>query len=249
MSRAIYNAASADVNNLSRQILNSYQSQYFTLLSIVQGTALIYYLRGRVLEHVLQLAMGSAGFYVAVTTLAVIIGVWNEYRVAATVHSWYPWLLDTIYPFAIGIAEISLVRSVGTYTDDREAGQPTIANGDIVSWLGCMSVVWLIGALAYMHTAYQSSQSQGHKGAGNLVRQYVAPAWSGVACFVIGAFHFAVWYTSSSECGSGLVLRAMASCLVAIAYLFVQELAWCRFCAELRRVADAGSQDRMHKYC
>jgi len=86
----------------TRQRLSFFTS-YLTLLSIVQGTALVALFEslGRMLpSHVVpsQLAMAFGLFLF-------IVLVWNQYQMGVTLYSWTPRLRDSLTPFVLGLCE------------------------------------------------------------------------------------------------------------------------------------------------
>ena len=48
----------------------------------------------------------------ALLAFLLIVGVWNEYMMGSTVFKWIPTLIDSLIPFAIGVAEISIILSI-----------------------------------------------------------------------------------------------------------------------------------------
>lgn len=88
---------------------NTFGTVYLTLISIVQGVALGF------------LAQATAGSYDTlgidrigrtVGAILIIIAVWQEYMVKATAFSWVPTILDTIFPFLLGVGEFLLAAAI-----------------------------------------------------------------------------------------------------------------------------------------
>jgi hypothetical protein len=81
----------------------SFFSSYLTLLSIVQGAALVALFEslGRMLpNHFVpsQLVMAFGLFLF-------IVLVWNQYQMGVTLYSWTPRLRDSLTPFVLGLCE------------------------------------------------------------------------------------------------------------------------------------------------
>ena len=110
----------------------SLPTSYFTLISLIQGTA-IGFLGNIVAEN--HRTFGLAQWVSAVATLLIIIQVWNEYRMSVTVWAGVPVLQDSVIPFTLGASEYWLIFAI-----------PATRN-----WLLALTFVALGGIVAYVH--------------------------------------------------------------------------------------------------
>lgn len=110
----------------------SLPTSYFTLISLIQGTA-IGFLGSVVAEN--HRSFAAAHWLSAITTLLIIVQVWNEYRMSVTVWAGVPVLQDSIIPFTLGASEFWLIFSIPTTS----------------VWLLALTFVSLGGVIAYIH--------------------------------------------------------------------------------------------------
>jgi len=110
----------------------SLPTSYFTLISLIQGTA-IGFLGTVVAEH--HRTFSPANWLSAVVTLLIIIQVWNEYRMSVTVWAGVPVLQDSVVPFTLGASEFWLIFAIPTTR----------------AWLLALTFVALGGIVAYIH--------------------------------------------------------------------------------------------------
>ena len=54
----------------------------------------------------------AANWVLVVTTFLVIVAAWHEYMTAVTIFVWIPRLRDSLIPFLLGGAELTLIRSL-----------------------------------------------------------------------------------------------------------------------------------------
>ena len=110
----------------------SLPTSYFTLISLIQGTA-IGFLGSVVAEN--HRVFGAAHWLSAITTLLIIVQVWNEYRMSVTVWAGVPVLQDSIIPFTLGASEFWLIFAIPSTS----------------MWLVALTFVSLGGVIAYIH--------------------------------------------------------------------------------------------------
>lgn len=87
------------------QLRLSTQTFYFTLTSMIQSLAFGFLLTS------INLTTLPTPIYVlqVITTFLVILIVWHEYAMGATIVSWVVGLADSIIPFLFGIVEFGLI--------------------------------------------------------------------------------------------------------------------------------------------
>ena len=110
----------------------SLPTSYFTLISLIQGTA-IGFLGNVVAEH--HHTFGHVQWLSAVVTFLIIVQVWNEYRMSVTVWAGVPVLQDSLVPFSLGASEFWLIFAI-----------PVTSH-----WLLALTFVALGGIVAYIH--------------------------------------------------------------------------------------------------
>ena len=110
----------------------SLPTSYFTLISLIQGTA-IGFLGNLVAEQ--HRTFTAAHWLSAAVTFLIIVQVWNEYRMSVTVWAGVPVLQDSIIPFTLGASEFWLIFAIPVTT----------------AWLLALTFVSLGGVLAYLH--------------------------------------------------------------------------------------------------
>jgi len=111
---------------------NSLPTSYFTLISLIQGTALGFL--GSVVRDGVG-AWGAAQWLSALSTFLIVVQVWNEYRMSVSVWAGIPVLQDSIIPFSLGATEFWLIFAI---PDPR-------------AWMLALSFVSLGGVVAYFH--------------------------------------------------------------------------------------------------
>ncbi len=95
----------SDAASVVRERLrNSLAPHYLTLISILQGALLAY---------VLSVAtQPQVGWPLKISLVLIVITVWNEYRMGATLFLWIPHLWDSLIPFGLGIFQFLVIHSI-----------------------------------------------------------------------------------------------------------------------------------------
>jgi hypothetical protein len=97
------------IRQLLRRVEDSFRELYLILVSIVQGVALGFLAFTVTSEYedygLIEWVRTTNGFLVVVL-------IWQEYMIASVAFAWVPTLLDSLLPFALGIAEISLILAI-----------------------------------------------------------------------------------------------------------------------------------------
>jgi hypothetical protein len=141
--RAVLDPLTADV--LVRRTSDTFPSGYLTLIAIIQGVAL-----GIWLTSALPLILGSpdalhriAVLGECVAGLSTILIVSYQYLWFSTVMRWTPTFLDTLVPYALGVAEII----------------PAILIVSSFRWWTSVTVFMLVATGALVHTIYRSAEN------------------------------------------------------------------------------------------
>ncbi len=95
--------------------IEHFQGGYLSLISIIQGTALAF-LVSTVLDDDYFCSLQWHQWWLYALTLILIILTWHEYWIGTTAMPFVPSLFDSVYPFAVGVLEFFIVKSVG-WTD------------------------------------------------------------------------------------------------------------------------------------
>ena len=111
---------------------SSLPTSYFTLISLIQGTALGFL--GATVKDGARV-FGSEQWLAALATFLIVVQVWNEYRISVTLWSGVPVLQDSVVPFTLGALEFWLVFSIPL---------PAL-------WLVALGFFSLGGVIAYIH--------------------------------------------------------------------------------------------------
>jgi hypothetical protein len=129
---------------LRQRTIDMFPVGYLTLIAIIQGVALELLLntvlplltsrRFGDLQHVIQFSEGFAG-------LACIIVASYEYLWFTTVMRWAPRFLDTLVPYALGVAEIVPILLIGSFS----------------RWWASMVGLMIAGGLAFRYTILRAS--------------------------------------------------------------------------------------------
>jgi hypothetical protein len=101
--------AAAATRRLLQRIEDSFREVYLILVSIVQGVALGF------LALTVTSGYADYGLVEWVRTIngfLVVVFVWQEYMIASMAFAWVPTLLDSLLPFALGVAEIALILAI-----------------------------------------------------------------------------------------------------------------------------------------
>jgi hypothetical protein len=134
------NASKHAEEKILSRIEGSFREVYLTLVSIIQGVALGY----------LAQTMGDAyqqysanQWARVVAAFLIIIVIWQEYMVGATVFAWVPTMLDSIGPFLLGVGEFLAIAAIS---------RP-------LSWfLLFFSMIFGVGTVACLNYLYHTSR-------------------------------------------------------------------------------------------
>lgn len=131
-------AAVLGATTISARASEGFSTAYTTLLSIVQGIALGLLAQQASTKLHADTVRGDAHFWLACgAVLASVIVVSYMYNWFTVMLRWTPNVLDTVIPFALGLAEIALVYAIG----QRQA------------WLIALVVFETVGLLAFFNSA------------------------------------------------------------------------------------------------
>lgn len=125
-------------SEVMQRVESSFRDVYLQLLSIVQGVAF-----GLLAEKVVPRIdhMPAVEILRAIVACLVIVGIWQEYMVGATMFAWIPTILDSVIPYALGAAEYGLIY--------------TILKGTTAA-LSAVVVTGLVGIVAYGNYWYHA---------------------------------------------------------------------------------------------
>src|SRR5579859_6784738 len=98
------------VEQIRGRLRQSFSSTYLTLLSIIQGTALV------ILFDTIERIIETKGFHtwtsfgipqliLSLGLFLVITLLWHQYQMGVMLYNWTPQLLDTFIPFTFGVCE------------------------------------------------------------------------------------------------------------------------------------------------
>jgi hypothetical protein len=116
---SIVTNASSEEDSERRKLLfsleNAFSISYVTLISIIQGGAFGYWVdvldrmtdQGRNLTNI-----NFESWLLILLAFILIVTVWNEYMMGATIFNWIPSLMDALIPFIIGVTEILVILSI-----------------------------------------------------------------------------------------------------------------------------------------
>lgn len=128
---------------LLRDLRESFSPTYLTLISIVEGVLL-----GLVFELISEgrppISLHDPGVLIVIGNVLVIILVWNEYRMGASMFRWVPSLLDAIIPFTVGVIQAALILAVSA---------PRV-------WLGSLAAFYLAGIAAFENMYRRSAAEE-----------------------------------------------------------------------------------------
>lgn len=96
---------------LYKKITNKNSSAYLTLMSIVQGVALSYFASH--MDRSYQ-SFTFADYLLSISVFMILILTWFEYYMGGTMFIWVHRLMDSIIPFTLFVAEILLIRELGS---------------------------------------------------------------------------------------------------------------------------------------
>src|SRR5882724_9112616 len=100
---------------LRRSVDGMFSVGYTTLTSIIQG-AVFAFLLGILDQEKFwsgdSLTLSPHQWCIAAVAFLTIILTWQEYMIGVTIFNWVPGLIDSIIPFALGVAQFGLCLSI-----------------------------------------------------------------------------------------------------------------------------------------
>jgi len=128
---------------LLRELHESFAPTYLTLISIIEGVLLGFMFEllseGRPILH-----LEDPAALLVLNNVLLIIAVWNEYRMGASMFRWVPSISDAIIPFWLGAIQAALILTVTTP----------------MAWIAWLVPFYLTAALAY-ENMYRQSATEG----------------------------------------------------------------------------------------
>jgi len=115
------------------RLLHSATTHYLQLMSVIQGVVLGYGVYNLEAKYSM---LSTADILFVVTTLLMVMTVWDEYQLGAAVYIWVPGYRDSIIPFLFGITELLMVKSIGK---------------DINIWFRYAAVFAVLSLIAYVN--------------------------------------------------------------------------------------------------
>lgn len=100
-----------ELDEIRSRMKTGFTNFYFTLLSIIQGTALAA-LFVKVDALVNARAFHATQAVLAFAIFLVIVNVWNQYQMGLMLHSWIPTIFDAFIPFSLGVFEFAMITGM-----------------------------------------------------------------------------------------------------------------------------------------
>ena len=156
---------------LKARIKASHGSMLLTLVSIVQG-AVFSYLAWVLVDRGDELTL--LGWMLASATFVVIVLTWNEYFMGITAIVYVPDLLDSFFPFLMGVVQVGIVHSV--------SNDPRV-------WLLAMCMYTALSAFSFMNMYIKGIRERENAGLYSVLRWHVYLSMlmplSGAATFLL----------------------------------------------------------------
>jgi hypothetical protein len=107
--------AATPVRAISDHLLHQFSTLQLTLLSIIQGVALIY-----LVDHLVRLAtpVTATVWLQTAATVIVIVLSWHLWMMSTLAYVWLPGVIDIMLLFLLGVTEVVLAATIGSDATD-----------------------------------------------------------------------------------------------------------------------------------
>ncbi len=154
-----------------QRLLGQFAAQYITLTSIIQSVALGYLVT--VFERD-GIAKRTEAWVLGVTMFAMIVDVWNEFRVGASTFLWYARIWDALVLFLFGAIQLAMIGSL----KDLEQLRWIWFCGYAGVFLVALCAYWNVGTMTRAHIDLNPTE---------LRDQYLRSAWWLCGVGLVGA--------------------------------------------------------------
>jgi hypothetical protein len=216
--------AEEQATTLLHDLRESFAPSYLTLVSIIEGVLL-----GLTIELIatgyIALNPADPAILLVLNNVLLIVLVWNEYRMGASMFRWVPSLPDAMIPFMIGGSQAALLLTLH---------RP-------LSWLTWLAGFYAAAMIAYCNMYYRARQEE--RNAFVLAHNRRFQVWNLVACFVSAGVLglLAAYHTSQGSLPGWRSLGLVT--LITTAFLVRGEVNWRVIVAATRATAARAPQN------
>lgn len=181
---------------LRARIKASHGSMLLTLVSIVQG-AVFSYLAFVLVDKGADLTL--LGWVLAAATFVVIVLTWNEYFMGITSIVYIPDMLDSFFPFLMGVVQVGIVHSI---------------SNDPRAWLLAMFGYTVLSFFSFLNMYAKGIREQENAGLYAFLRWYV---YLSMLMPLLGAPMFLLlwwWVDATMSVNSHVMVGVYASSLL-----------------------------------
>jgi len=192
---------SQQARRIQERVHQAFSDTYLTLLSIIQGTALVA-LFGKVDSLIGNHAFHAPEIVIATQMFFVIALTWYQYQVGLMLFTWTPQLVDALIPFGLGVCEFVAILG--------------LEHGIIVT-LVTLGVFFAIGMLAFENQYAQLRATPDDGGfidylvRGFRVRDQLSCAISGLVLFATAAIYAQSQRTQADAIAAGCVMLLISA--------------------------------------
>jgi hypothetical protein len=202
---------------LLHDLRESFSPSYLTLISIIEGV-LLGLTSALITTGHTPLSWAEPSSLLVINNFALIVIVWNEYRMGSSMFRWVPSLPDAVIPFMLGGFQAVMIRTV-----------------DPVTWLGWLAAFYAAAIIAY-HNMYRRSAEE-ERNAFVLAQNRGFQRLNLASCLLASAVLWLLFaYHSANGCTAGWLSLALAT-LINVGFMVRGEANWRAIVAATRAAA------------